>query len=144
MITYVNTVLVSNNGGTLATNEEVESWDLSAVGKIVFMNLDDADADDSQSDVYAVPQSGVVNKFKLGVITDKYITKKDGTKAPIIKWSNEIKTADIKNIAKLTHPGEERTEDTITIDFSKKFPSQLATRGGFPIVLRLTFSGFEG
>lgn len=138
MITYVNTVLVSNTGGALATKAEVETWDSSAVGKIVFMNLDDADITVSYNP-YAVPVSGVVNKFKIGVITDKYITAKNGTQIPVIKWSNEIKTADIKNIATLTHPGEERTEDQVTINFSKNWPSALATRGGFPIVLRLTF-----
>lgn len=48
MITYVNTVLVSNkNGATLATSEELEGVASKAalvnlVGKYVFMNCDPA------------------------------------------------------------------------------------------------------
>lgn len=148
MITYVNTVLVSNADGALATKSEVTGFASvdgfkAAVGKIVFMNLDDADINPSSTfDPYAIPNTGIVNKFKIGIITDKYITKSNnGTLLyiPVIKWSNEIKTADIKNIAVLAHPGNDSQEDVVNVNFNQNFPSSLAQRGGFPVVLRLTF-----
>ena len=159
MITYVNTVLVANKGNQLA-QYVAGSATLSNVqgdaGKIAFMNLDLLNAtangtDSSKVDyaaVYSVPTSGIVKKFKLGVVTDKCVTKVvNGANfyVPVVKWSNEIHTADIKNIAKLTFPasGVDHVEDQVTIDFSKNFDwvsdNSLAARGGFPIILRLTF-----
>ena len=126
MITYVNTVLVSNkNGASLATSSELEGVTSKAdlaniVGKFVFMNCDPAMQDGSAiSDIYAFDAD--VDTFKIGVVTKGYFTKFDkvanATKyVPIVKWSNEIKAADIKSITKLNY--QDDSEDKIEIDFS--------------------------
>ncbi len=149
MITYVNTVLISNkNGETLATAEELKGSakkeDLKKlVGKFVFMNCDPAKQDGSElDDIFTFDAEA--DRFKIGVITSDHIVKADkatGTNifVPVVKWSNIINAADIKSVSKLDYV--EDTEDTIKIDFSHidgEVMDLLAT-GGCPIVLRLTF-----
>lgn len=149
MITYVNTVLVSNkNGASLATSSELEGVTSKAdltdiVGKFVFMNCDPAMQDGSAiSDIYAFDAD--VDTFKIGVVTKGYFTKFDkvanATKyVPIVKWSNEIKAADIKSITKLTY--QDDSEDTIEIDFStiSQAEQTLMAQGGIAIVIRLNW-----
>lgn len=148
MITYVNTVLVSNKGGdTLATKEELagkqKKGDLKElVGKLVFMNCDPAAQNGSNiEDIYAVDEN--CDRFKIGVVTSDSFQKADKmgnvTYIPVVKWSNIINAADIKSITKLDY--KEDTEDTISIDFSK-IPAEtldILSAGGCPVVLRLTF-----
>lgn len=148
MITYVNTVLVSNKGGdTLATKEELagkqKKGDLKElVGKLVFMNCDAAAQDGSNiEDIYAVDKN--CDRFKIGVVTSDSFQKADKmgnvTYIPVVKWSNIINAADIKSITKLDY--KEDTEDTISIDFST-IPAEtldILSAGGCPVVLRLTF-----
>lgn len=148
MITYVNTVLVSNKGGdTLATKEELagkqKKGDLKKlVGKLVFMNCDPAAQDGSNiEDIYAVDEN--CDRFKIGVVTSDSFQKADKmgnvTYIPVVKWSNIINAADIKSITKLDY--KEDTEDTISIDFST-IPAEtldILSAGGCPVVLRLTF-----
>ena len=148
MITYVNTVLVSNkHGETLATAEDLAGKKTKAelntlVGKFVFMNCDPSAQDGTAiTDVYAY--DGNADRFKIGVITSDSFQKvsKDGAVkfVPVIKWSNIINVADIKSVAKLDY--KEDSEDEITIDFSCIAPEtlDLLAQGGCPIVLRLTF-----
>lgn len=149
MITYVNTVLVSNkNGASLATSSELEGSankaDLaSLVGKFVLMNCDPALQDGSPiQDIYTV--DGTVDTFKIGVVTKDYFTKFDKAQnvtkyVPVVKWSNEIKAADIKSITKLTY--QDDTEDKIEIDFSTigEAEQDLMANGGIAIVLRLSY-----
>ena len=148
MITYVNTVLVSNKGGdTLATKEELagkqKKGDLKElVGKFVFMNCDAAAQDGSNiEDIYAVDEN--CDRFKIGVVTSDSFQKADKmgnvTYIPVVKWSNIINAADIKSITKLDY--KEDTEDTISIDFST-IPAEtldILSAGCCPVVLRLTF-----
>lgn len=148
MITYVNTVLVSNKGGdTLATKEELagkqKKGDLKElVGKLVFMNCDAAAQDGSNiEDIYAVDEN--CDRFKIGVVTSDSFQKADKmgnvTYIPVVKWSNIINAADIKSITKLDY--KEDTGDTISIDFST-IPAEtldILSAGGCPVVLRLTF-----
>lgn len=148
MITYVNTVLVSNKGGdTLATKEELagkqKKGDLKElVGKLVFMNCDPAAQDGSNiDDIYAVDEN--CDRFKIGVVTSDSFQKADKmgnvTYIPVVKWSNIINAADIKSITKLDY--KQDTEDTIEIDFST-IPAEtldILSAGGCPVVLRLTF-----
>lgn len=148
MITYVNTVLVSNKGGdTLATKEELagkqKKGDLKElVGKLVFMNCDAAAQDGSNiEDIYAVDEN--CDRFKIGVVTSDSFQKSDKmgnvTYIPVVKWSNIINAADVKSITKLDY--KEDTEDTISIDFST-IPAEtldILSAGGCPVVLRLTF-----
>lgn len=148
MITYVNSVLVSNkNGETLATAEELKGKakkeDLKPlVGKFVFMNCDPAKQDGTAiEDVYAM--DAAADRFKIGVITSDSFQKVDKlgnvTFVPVVKWSNIINVADIKSVAKLDY--KEDSEDEITIDFSGIAPEtmDLLAQGGCPVVLRLTF-----
>lgn len=148
MITYVNSVLVSNkNGETLATAEELKGKakkeDLKPlVGKFVFMNCDPAKQDGTAiEDVYKM--DAAADRFKIGVVTSDSFQKVDKlgnvTFVPVIKWSNIINVADIKSVAKLDY--KEDSEDEITIDFSDVAPEtlDLLAQGGCPVVLRLTF-----
>lgn len=148
MITYVNSVLVSNkNGQTLATAEELKGKakkeDLKPlVGKFVFMNCDPAKQDGTAiEDVYSMNEAA--DRFKIGVITSDSFQKVDKlgnvTFVPVVKWSNIINVADIKSVSKLNY--KEDSEDEITIDFSGIAPEtmDLLAQGGCPVVLRLTF-----
>lgn len=148
MITYVNSVLVSNkNGETLATAEELKGKakkeDLKPlVGKFVFMNCDPAKQDGTAiEDVYKM--DAAADRFKIGVVTSDNFQKVDKlgnvTFVPVVKWSNIINVADIKSVTKLDY--KEDSEDEITIDFSDIAPEtlDLLAQGGCPIVLRLTF-----
>ena len=148
MITYVNSVLVSNkNGETLATAEELKGKakkeDLKPlVGKFVFMNCDPAKQDGTAiEDVYKMDSAA--DRFKIGVVTSDSFQKVDKlgnvTFVPVVKWSNIINVADIKSVAKLDY--KEDSEDEITIDFSDIAPEtlDLLAQGGCPVVLRLTF-----
>lgn len=148
MITYVNSVLVSNkNGETIATAEELKGKakkeDLKPlVGKFVFMNCDPAKQDGTAiEDVYKM--DAAADRFKIGVVTSDSFQKVDKlgnvTFVPVVKWSNIINVADIKSVAKLDY--KEDSEDEITIDFSDVAPEtlDLLAQGGCPVVLRLTF-----
>lgn len=148
MITYVNSVLVSNkNGETLATADELKGKakkeDLKPlVGKFVFMNCDPAKQDGTAiEDVYKMDSAA--DRFKIGVVTSDSFQKVDKlgnvTFVPVVKWSNIINVADIKSVTKLDY--KEDSEDEITIDFSDIAPEtlDLLAQGGCPIVLRLTF-----
>ena len=148
MITYVNSVLVSNkNGETLATAEELKGKakkeDLKPlIGKFVFMNCDPAKQDGTAiEDVYKM--DAAADRFKIGVVTSDSFQKVDKlgnvTFVPVVKWSNIINVADIKSVTKLDY--KEDSEDEITIDFSDIAPEtlDLLAQGGCPIVLRLTF-----
>lgn len=148
MITYVNSVLVSNkNGNTLATAEELKGKakkeDLKPlVGKFVFMNCDPAKQYGTAiEDVYKMDSAA--DRFKIGVVTSDSFQKVDKlgnvTFVPVVKWSNIINVADIKSVTKLDY--KEDSEDEITIDFSDIAPEtlDLLAQGGCPIVLRLTF-----
>lgn len=148
MITYVNSVLVSNkNGETLATAEELKGKakkeDLKPlVGKFVFMNCDPAKQDGTAiEDVYKMDEAA--DRFKIGVVTSDSFQKVDKlgnvTFVPVVKWSNIINVADIKSVAKLDYKDD--SEDEITIDFSGIAPEtmDLLAQGGCPVVLRLTF-----
>lgn len=149
MITYVNTVLVSNkNGASLATSAELEGVDSKAAvkaltGKFAFMNCDPTMQDGSAiSDIHSFDAD--VDTFKIGVLTGEYFTKFDkasGTTKyiPRVKWSNEIKVADIKSLTQLTYKDD--SEDKITIDFStiSQNTMTLLASGGKAIVLRLSW-----
>lgn len=148
MITYVNSVLVSNkNGETLATAEELKGKakkeDLKPlVGKFVFMNCDPAKQDGTAiEDVYKM--DAAADRFKIGVVTSNSFQKVDKlgnvTFVPVVKWSNIINVADIKSVAKLDY--KEDSEDEITIDFGDIAAEtlDLLAQGGCPVVLRLTF-----
>lgn len=129
MITYVNTVLVSNVG-TVAS-----SIDGISKGQFIVYDIDNG--------TYSL--SADTTRFKIGVATgntSKQVNPSTGatTNLPVIKWSNIINVADIKNIAEHTNEGD--TEDVIDIDFSKidnALMTNVLSNAGKRIIVRLTF-----
>ena len=147
MVNYVNTVLVSN----LATGAVLDAAPAAAssmnaasadAGKFIIMNCD---ANVASNKLYEVTSSnaGDIATIRVGIVTNKNTVerKPDGTVAylPIIKWSNEIKAADIKSYNILTYAAD--TEDEITIDLSGLDAALLnkLAEGGKRIIVRLTF-----
>ncbi len=147
MITYVNTVLVSNLAtGAVLDAAPAAASSMSAVstdaGKFIFMNCDPGIAANKLYDVDAT-SAKTINTLKIGIVTKKNnaIHLPNGTiqYQPIIKWSNEIKATDIKSYSNLTYVPD--TEDTVTIDFTNLDATILNkfAEGGKRIIVRLTY-----
>ena len=147
MITYVNTVLVSNlNSGAVlgaapaaAANMNTASADY---GKFIIMNCDPNVASTKLYDVTS-SNAGSINTIRIGIVTKKNnaVVLPNGTTQylPVIKWSNEIKAADIKSYNNLTYAAD--TEDQVTIDFTNidTNTKNKFAEGGKRIIVRLTF-----
>lgn len=143
MITYVNTVLVSNTPGfksgapAAPANATTPSTD---AGKFILMNCD-PDIDGTNTNLYTVTAD--TDTFKIGLVTSDITTivKKDGSVVyqPVIKWSNEIKAKDIKSLTKLEY--QDDSEDTVEVDFTNLTADvkNSIAQGGKIVVLRLTF-----
>jgi hypothetical protein len=151
MVNYVNTVLVSNlsyanAGDTILTTAPAAASALNTpsadAGKFIIMNCDPNVA---STKLYEVTSSnaGSIQTIKVGIVTKKnmVLRKPDGSTAfqPIVKWSNEIKAADIKSYSALSYAAD--TEDTAYIDFSQLAAGVLAeyAKGGKRIIVRLTY-----
>lgn len=143
MITYVNTVLVSNlAAGAVLTAEPAKATSMNAksddAGKFILMNCD---PDIEEDNLYVVDNT--TQTIKIGIVTKKNtaVRMPDGTTEyrPIIKWSNEIKAADIKSYKTLAY--EDDTEDSIEINFDGLDNNTLNkfAEGGKRIIVRLTF-----
>lgn len=131
MITYVNTVFVSNaTDGALAT-------DLSSIKKGQFIVVDENGTALTASTIKDA------SRIKIGMGTGEMkVNVKTGKKEiPGIKWSNMINVADIKSYAELEVPSTPETEDTVTIDFTGVNSNLMAkfAEGGIRIITRLTF-----
>ena len=147
MVNYVNTVLVSNLGSSelfepAAGNNYKPST--SDAGKFIIMNCD-PNLNSNGQKLYDVSASnaGSIQTIKVGYITNKsmVLRKPDGTTAnePIIKWSNEIKAADIKSYTYMAYAAD--SEDTVYIDFDNLDSGVLGKLddGGKRIIVRLTY-----
>jgi hypothetical protein len=131
MITYVNTVFVSNNDtATLASNP-------ASINKGQFIVYD---VDNS---TYSL--SAGTTRFKIGMGTGKTVKDHKGQSHPVIKWSNIIQVADIRNLNVLAYPGAD-TEDSVEVDFTGVDQSVLNVfaQGGKRIIVRLTFKDMIG
>lgn len=148
MITYVNTVLVSNFVGTtenpviltaqpaMAANSTVASVD---AGKFIFMNCDP-----NAANLYAITGA---NTIKIGLVTSKNTIRiNPSTKAieyvPIIKWSNEIKKDNIKHYSNvIAHSTHVDVPETVSVDFTSLDPSILGkfNDGGKRLIVRITY-----
>lgn len=121
MITYVNTVFVSN----VSSSNVVDSLANATKGKFVFWDID-ANAAISAN----------TTRFKIGMGTGKTT---NGVKE--IKWSNVINVDDIKGWTAHTNGGD--TEDTCYIDLSGATgligSGKILSRAGKRIIIRLTF-----
>lgn len=147
MVNYVNTVLVSNlSTGAVLTAAPQAASSLNAAsadaGKFIIMNCD---PNVSSNAIYNVTTgtAGDIQTIKVGIVTKKNATlrKPNGTVEfrPIIKWSNEIKAADIKSFSFLSYTAD--TEDAVVIDFSNLDATTLSlfAQGGKRIIVRLTY-----
>ena len=121
MITYVNTVFVSN----VSSSNVVTALADCTKGKFIFWDID-ANATISAN----------TSRFKIGMGTGKTT---NGVKE--IKWSNIINVDDIKGWTAHTNAGD--TEDTCYIDLSGATDligsDKLLSNAGKRIIIRLTF-----
>ena len=147
MITYVNTVLVSNlTTGAVLTAEPTAAASMATAstdaGKFIIMNCDPNVAADKLYEVTAA-NAGAINKIKIGIVTKKNtaVRMPDGSTEyrPIIKWSNEIKSKDVRSYNALTYTAD--TEDLVVIDFDNLDAATLTNfaLGGKRIIVRLTY-----
>lgn len=149
MITYVNTVLVTNEATALVSDPTALAQDTDIespeVGKFIIENLDpDATADNK----YSIDEN--TQRIRIGLVTNKNVVlrKKENGKIkvqyqPIIKWTNDIKKHDIKSFTKLTAPAaaDADKEDTVKVDLSGlngTIADKLA-EGGKRVILRITY-----
>jgi len=146
MLNYVTTVLVSNlnNADNVFAPAQNHLEPTSAdAGKFVIMNCD-ADVDAAKLYDVTAQNAGDIKTIKVGFITSKTMAfhKPDGTtvQSPIIKWSNQIKAADIKSFN--THAYAQDTEDTVVIDFSSCSDlgsGKPLSDAGKRVIVRLTY-----
>ena len=130
MITYVNTVMVSNDSAATVVTDPANIQK----GQFIFFDVDKS--------TYSI--SADTLRFKIGMGTGKTAPQIDPqTKAlsnvPVIKWSNVINADDIKGV--IAHQNAGDTQEAITIDFNGLNDSlvSLFAQGGKRIIVRLTF-----
>ena len=136
MITYVNSVFVSNNNTNVASGNASLATSLNSVakGQFIFWDFDQNKVADNTS-----------SRFKIGMgtgKTNKQINYHTGavTNVPGIKWSNFINVADIKGWTTANYAAD--TEDQIVIDFTSidvNLMSDIFSQRGKRIIVRLTF-----
>lgn len=148
MLNYVNTVLVSNlNSGAVIdaapSNTGAMANASTDAGKFIIMNCDPDVASNDLFDVDATTAANV-KTIKVGIVTKKNnrVVLPDGTTEyrPIIKWSNEIKAADIKSYSTLSYTADvpERVYiDFDTLDTTAVLPE--FQKGGKRIIVRITY-----
>ena len=149
MLNYVTTVLVSNKtysnaGDTLFVPAAGNNYkpSTSDAGKFIIMNCDPNIASNKLYDVSA-SNAGSIQTIKVGYITNKSMTlrKPDGTSVqePIIKWTNQIKGADIKSYNYSAYAAD--TEDAVKINFRSLSSAVLTeyAKGGKRIIVKLTY-----
>lgn len=147
MITYVNTVLVSNLSASnvITTLSGYKAISTSDAGKFVVITLDEkAASGDSNFPVVTSTTAGNYERIKVGLVTNKTNTQiNPDTKAmvnvPVIKWSNVISREGLKSVVE--HEYQESTEETVKVDFTN-LDTNLAGKfaeGGKRIIVRLTF-----
>lgn len=138
MNTYVNNVMISNLAtGDIAATKPAATATNTAVadaGKFIFMNCEDG--------TMGATITGKV--VKVGLIQNKRQPLVDystgvTTYEPVIKWSNEIKKADVRGLHFKQFKPEE--EDKVTIDFTNMTTAMKTKLGtaGKRIIVRLTF-----
>lgn len=156
MITYVNTVLVSNLAGDKTKGVQIykpesvsalESQTNTAnanAGQFIILDVDKG--------AYIGDDDTTATRIKIGLITSSNTVKIDKkgkrTYMPVIKWSNVIKKDDLKSFSVLDYKtytdavaAGTKAEDTVVIDFTSLNSDVLNTfaEGGKRIIVRLTF-----
>jgi len=148
MLNYVTTVLVSNLSAdnllsAAPANASALNTPSADAGKFIIMNCDANVASNKLYNVTAA-NAASINTIKVGIVTKKNLALRqpDGTTVyqPIVKWSNQIKAADIKSFNAMTYAAD--TEDTAVIDFtscSEIGSGKILSSQGKRIVARLTY-----
>ena len=150
MVNYVNTVLVSNGNGDILTSAPANTGSMNQpstdAGKFIIMNCDPSV---EPNKLYDVNEGNALNidTIKVGIVTKKNtaVRLRDNSGnitteyRPVIKWSNEIKAADIKSFSVLSYTAD--TEDKVEIEFSGLDSAVLTefAKGGKRIITRLTY-----
>lgn len=137
MITYVNTVLVSN----LATGKLlITTPTIGDAGAFVIMNCDANVAKDKLYD------SAGAKQIKIGLVTSEktQIIAKDGTRTevPVIKWSNIIKKEDIKSYVLTKHDDHADDPEKVVIDLGAVSGAPIESKlalGGKRIIVKITY-----
>lgn len=141
MITYVNTVLVSNKAG--ATISAASDSDLllsskdgiaAKKGDFVIINTE------NHKDVD--PLNTVTNQFKIGMYTGEYdtVVVNGVTKyAPRFRWTNEINPQDVKSVRMSTFTADVQESVEIDLTSLSQDVATILAEGGKRVVLRLTF-----
>lgn len=149
MITYVNTVLVSNltSSNVIATKAAYDALSASDAGKFVVITLDENAASGDTN--YPVVTSSTADKYeriKVGLVTSKTApsvnyTTGAVTNVPVIKWSNVISADSIKSVSVKTYNANAESEDKVVIDFNDLNANLLSkfAESGKRIIVRLTF-----
>lgn len=130
MITYVNTVLVSN-----LSSENIASGLNGSNGQYIIVNAD------TNAPITTTAGISGVNRIKVGMFTGETTKDMDGNSRKVIRWSNIINRAGVKKFSVLNAYGVSNTEDSIVIDFSGVDAGLAAkwAKGGKRIIVRLTF-----
>jgi hypothetical protein len=153
MVTYVNTVLVSNTsysnaGDTLwvPTNGHAEPATTDA-GKFIVMTMDENGGVVVDSTVVTpylnAEKAATAKTMRVGIITNKttVLRKADGTTSqiPVIKWSAVIKQNNIKSYTSEDYAAD--TEDVVYIDVDNLDSTLLGKLddGGKRIIVRITY-----
>ena len=143
MITYVNTVLVSNlaAGAVLTAAPAAAASKMAAsadAGKFIFMNCDPNAA-------YLYDITGA-KTIKIGLVTKNNVVKIDpitsaASYVPIVKWSNEIKKNDIKNYKMTANSDHANAAENVEIDFTNLDADVLDkfNDGGKRLIVRITY-----
>ena len=143
MITYVNTVLVSNlaAGAVLTAAPAAAASKMAAsadAGKFIFMNCDP-----NAADLYDITGAKTI---KIGLVTKNNAVKIDpSTNAmsyvPVVKWSNEIKKDDIKNYKMTANGDHANAAEKVDIDFTNLDADVLDkfNDGGKRLIVRITY-----
>lgn len=141
MITYVNTVLVSNKAGATITKAVaadllLNSKDSIAAKKGDFVIINTENHKDVD------PLNTVANQFKIGMYTGEYdtVVVNGATKyAPRFRWTNEINPQDVKSVRMTEYTAD--VQESVAIDLSSLTAdvNTILAEGGKRVVLRLTF-----
>ena len=143
MITYVNTVLVSNlaAGAVLTAAPAAAASKMAAsadAGKFIFMNCDP-----NAADLYDITGAKTI---KIGLVTKNNVVKIDPSTSaasyvPVVKWSNEIKKDDIKNYKMTANGDHANAAEKVQIDFTNLDADVLNkfNDGGKRLIVRITY-----
>lgn len=133
MITYVNTVLVSND----STSALVATVAAAAKGKFLIQNVD--------TGAFITTAAGItsdVKRIRIGMGTGQTSYDQNGVAQNVIRWSNIINRDDVRSFTSKDHTTATATsEDAIFIDLSAVSDNILAklAEGGKRFITRLTF-----